>query len=111
LKLRVPELTDQEAIGGAILVGIIVLFLVYVWSPYQLYLAFKYNVAPWNVIVDRYPDDECSFWHVPRGRKNCYHEEIVRTLNRQGGPVEPDSPNVDTVIVNWGSKNWGVKND
>ncbi len=108
--MRVPESTDEEVIQGAIgvlvVVGAILLFFYYVWGPQQLYLAFKYNVAPWNVVVPPYPDNECSFWRVPRGNKHCHHEEIIRTLDRQGSPVEPDSPNIDRVIVTWGGIIW-----
>ena len=97
------ETTDT--ILGFIVIAAIV-FFIFVWSPRQLYLAFAYGVMPDKVEIAPYPDDECSFWHVPRGWKNCEHEKLVRTVDREGRPVAPDSPFVDRVIVTWGEKHY-----
>lgn len=95
--------TVSETIGGVIVVAGILL-LIFVWSPRQLKLAFVYSVAPWKVEIAPYPDDECSFWHVPRGLKDCEHEEIIRTLDRDSRPIAPNSPSLDRIIVTWGTK-------
>ena len=92
-----------HAILGLIIMAAIVVFI-FVWSPHQLYLAFAYGVAPMQVAIDPYPDDECSFWRIPRGLKDCEHQEIVRTVNREGHPIEPNSPSIDRVIVTWDPK-------
>jgi hypothetical protein len=108
-ELRVPEPTepivtyDIQHILGAIVLVVIIGFLLSSGIQ-RLHLAFRYNVAPWNVVINRYPDDECSFWHVPRGHKDCYHEEIIRTFDWRGVQVEPDSGRVDSLTVSWGGK-------
>jgi hypothetical protein len=93
------------AVISTAIIGLIV-FLAGVWSPRQIYLAFVYGVIPDKVKIAPYPDDECSFWHVPRGPKNCEHEKLIRTVDREGRPVAPDSRFVDRVIVTWGEKHY-----
>jgi hypothetical protein len=91
----------------SLIITIAIFFSIFVWSPRQLYLAFTYGVMPNKVEIAPYPDDECSFWHVPRGWKNCEHEQLIRTVDRGGRPVAaPDSPFVDRVIVTWGEKHY-----
>ena len=99
-----PTNPGEAILGGLVIVGVIYFFLSGGTALDQFRLAFTYNIAPWKIVVNKYPDDECSFWHVPGGHKDCYHEEIIRTFDWRGVQVEPDSGRVDSVTVSWGGK-------